>query len=162
MKIFARLTLIIVLAALAVSMIIPAPAAAKPSAVLQAGRNYDLLGTDFLSLTASSLKCQYIGQSPADGTKFDPRRDFDMIWMVKNIGTTKWTTTEIDYGYVAGTHFEQFVSRADIKKNVPVGYKYSVIVDMVMPKARGMYWTSWALKYGAKNFCNFDVTLYVK
>jgi hypothetical protein len=122
----------------------------------------DFLNADALSLTTLPFKCQYLGQSPQDGALYGTTNDFDMIWHIKNVGTRKWEETEIDYGYKSGTHMEKYDPLYDLPRNVGVGKKMDIIVDMVTPSTPGTYWTLWTLRFGWKTFCSMTITVNVQ
>ena len=99
--------------------------------------------------------------SPANGTSFKPRDDFDAVWKVKNIGQKNWDKNGVDYFYSSGTVLHKRAAY-DLSANVPVGSTTDIIVDMTAPKDAGSYSTTWSLRAGSKTFCNLNLRITVK
>jgi len=105
--------------------------------------------------------CQLISMSPANGTVFKPRTDFDAKWTVKNIGKREWDSESTDYLYLNGDKFHK-VEGYDFGKTIKTGQTVDVIVDMVAPKKPGTYTTNWTLVVGSERFCKLSLTITVK
>jgi len=107
---------------------------------------------------------EIVGQEPADNTVFSTGGTaFDMIWFVKNTGTTTWTkqyTIEFFLGDRIGGTGE--ARRYYFHDEVKPGETIDLYVDMTVPTTEGTYYSWWKLKneYGA-NFADLDVTLIV-
>ena len=99
--------------------------------------------------------------SPANGTSFKARDDFDAVWKVKNIGQKNWDKNGVDYFYASGAKLHK-VAAYDMSANVPVGSTTDIIVDMTAPKDAGSYSTTWTLRAGSKSFCNLSLRITVK
>jgi len=78
-----------------------------------------------------------ISHTPANGTSFSPRADFDAVWTVKNIGKKNWDRTSIDYAYSSGAILHT-TSTYDLSANVKVGETIDIIVDMKALKTRAL------------------------
>jgi hypothetical protein len=112
----------------------------------------------------SNIGYEIISQDPTDGSILPPETDFDMIWEVKNTGTSTWTelfTIEFFLGdRIGGGHHTQ--TRYYFRAPVLPGESILVFVDMRTPLTHGEYYSWWKLKdeLGA-NFGDVDVTLVV-
>ena len=105
--------------------------------------------------------CQVISVTPANGTSFGPRTDFDAKWKVKNIGLKDWEGNSVDYTYFSGDKIHK-VAGYDLGKTVKRGDVRELIVDMLAPKKPGTYTTNWAIQVGAEAFCTLSLTIVVK
>ncbi len=86
---------------------------------------------------------QWVSNDPADGTIIVAGTKFDIVWTVKNVGTTAWTTA-YSYGYFSGDKFFEHL-RYNIKSSVASGSETKVIVDAVAPSKSGTYYTWWKM-----------------
>ena len=111
--------------------------------------------------SSDNYACQVISVTPANGTSFKARADFDAVWRVKNIGQKTWDRNTVDYYYSKGSKIHK-VSGYDLSANVTVGSTADIIVDMTAPKDAGSYSTTWTLQASAKGFCNMSLTIIVK
>lgn len=111
--------------------------------------------------SSDDFACQVISHTPANGTSFNSRDDFDAVWKVKNIGKKNWDRNTIDYAYSSGSQFHK-VSVYDLSANLKVGETIDIIVDMVAPKDPGSYSTTWVIRAGANAFCNLSLSIIVK
>jgi hypothetical protein len=118
------------------------------------------LATVTLASSSDNLACQVVRVMPPNGSNFDPRQDFDVVWTVKNIGQRKWDRGEVDYVYSSGDKFH-IVSGYDLAKNVPVGGTIDLVAEMQAPKGIGSYHTTWILRKGSKTFCPMTLTIAV-
>ena len=99
--------------------------------------------------------------SPANGTSFKVRDDFDAVWKVKNIGQKNWDKNGVDYFYSSGDKLHK-VAAYDMNTNVAVGSTTDIIVDMTAPKDAGSFSTTWSLRASSKTFCNLNLRITVK
>jgi hypothetical protein len=113
------------------------------------------------STSSSDYACQVLSVSPANGTTFNPRTDFDGVWKVKNIGQKKWDRNDIDYRYTSGAKL-QTTDIYDLSSNVNRSETIDLIVDMRAPKNSGNFTTIWNLYIGSKAFCNMTLTINVR
>jgi Ig-like domain-containing protein len=111
--------------------------------------------------SSANYACQVTKVSPANGSSFNPRDDFDAVWTVKNIGQKKWDRTAVDYIYSSGDKFHK-ISGYDMTSNVNVGESIDLGVDMQAPKNSGTYTTTWTMRAGSKTFCTMTLTIVVK
>lgn len=111
--------------------------------------------------SSKSYACQVISVTPANGTSFGIRTDFDAKWKVKNIGVKDWEGSSVDYVYLSGDKFHK-VAGYDLGKTVVAGETRELIADMLSPKTPGTYTTYWALQVGTEAICTFSLTIVVK
>lgn len=111
--------------------------------------------------SSKSYACQVLSVSPANGTSFATRTDFDAKWKVKNIGVKDWESNSVDYIYISGDKIHK-VAGYDLGKTVKAGETRELIADMLAPKNPGTYTTNWGLQVGSDAFCNFSLTIVVK
>ena len=111
--------------------------------------------------SSDNYACQLVSLSPANGTSFNPRDDFDAVWKVKNIGQKNWDRNSVDYFYSSGAKLHK-VAGYDLSGNVAVGATTYVIVDMSAPKDPGSYSTTWSVQASSKSFCNLSLRITVK
>jgi len=118
------------------------------------------------ALTAANIRsnknydCLLISTTPANGTSFTPRKNFDATWRVKNIGKKDWEKNSTDFIYLRGDKFHK-VSGYDFKKTLQVGVTGDLTVSMQAPKNTGFYTTYWTLRVGSEEFCEVSLTISV-
>lgn len=105
--------------------------------------------------------CAPISVTPVNGTRYDPRVEFDAIWRVKNTGKREWDRKDTDYIYDSGDKLH-LISGYDISETVLVGQNIDIIVDMEAPKNPGTYTTFWTLKRNEAEFCKVSLTIVVR
>jgi hypothetical protein len=111
--------------------------------------------------SSDNFACRITRVSPANGTGFNPRDDFDAIWTVRNIGQRNWDRNSIDIVYSSGAKIHK-VSGYDLDSNVKVGDSIDVGVDMQAPKDSGTYSTTWVMRRGDSSFCTLNLTIVVR
>jgi hypothetical protein len=111
--------------------------------------------------SSQNYSCQVTRVSPANGSTFDPRDDFDAIWTVRNNGQKNWDRNSVDYIYSSGDKIHK-VSGYDLDENVRTGNSIDLGVDMQAPKNTGTYSTTWTMRAGSKTFCTLTLTIAVK
>ncbi len=87
-------------------------------------------------------KYQYVSQNIADNTQVSPGSPMTIIWTVKNVGKTEWTTKYI-LRYFAGPRGE--VNSVAFSKKVGPDSTLDITVPLVAPLAPGTYNTWWKL-----------------
>jgi hypothetical protein len=121
-----------------------------------------VLPTSTTAATSSqNYSCQVVRVSPANGTAFDPRDDFDAIWTVRNNGQKDWNRNSVDYIYSSGDKIHK-VSGYDLDDNVDTGNSIDLGVDMQAPKNSGNYSTTWTMRAGDKSFCTLTLSIRVR
>ena len=111
--------------------------------------------------SSQNFSCQVTRVSPANGSSFNPRDDFDAVWTVRNNGQKNWERSSVDYFYSSGDKIHK-VSGYDLDENVRVGNSIDLGVDMQAPKDPGNYTTTWTMRSGNKTFCTLTLTINVK
>ena len=111
--------------------------------------------------SSDNFACRITRVSPANGTRFNSRDDFDAVWTVTNIGQKNWDRNSVDYIFSSGDKLHK-VSGYDLSKNVRVGDSLDLGVDMQAPKNSGTYTTTWTMRSGDKKFCTMTLTIVVK
>lgn len=111
--------------------------------------------------SSNDFACEVMSVSPANGTIFDSRVDFDAVWKVKNIGQRNWNENSIDYVYDSGTRMHK-VDGYDLSSDTRSGATTNIIVDMVAPRDPGSYRTTWVLRSGGTTFCTMSITINVR
>ena len=105
------------------------------------------------SPTPGRFGCDLISQNPNNGSSFEPREEFRLMWTVKNTGWKEWIQTDVKYFFVSG---EKFHKREiyGIPETTQNGETVTLRIDMIAPRTSGSYETTWALKRGLNNiFC---------
>jgi hypothetical protein len=110
---------------------------------------------------SKSYACTVLSVTPANGTSFASRTDFDAKWKVRNIGKRDWENNSVDYNYLTGDKFHK-VAAYDLGQTVKFGETIELIVDMTAPKNAGSYTTNWTLQAGSEAFCTLSLTIVVK
>ena len=111
--------------------------------------------------SSDNYACRVSRVSPANGSVFDPRDDFDVVWTVTNIGQRNWDRSDLDYIYSGGAKIHE-VSGYDLPENVRVGNTVQLGVDVQAPKDPGTYSTVWTLRRGNNEFCPLRFTIVVR
>ncbi len=109
----------------------------------------------------AGLSCELVGQTPADGSIFDPREQFSAAWTIKNTGVGSWDSTSIDFEYFSGAKTYVGTTAYDLPNDVPVNKSVTISVAMKAPKGAGSYRTVWTLRRGKVDFCHVSLQLNV-
>jgi hypothetical protein len=111
--------------------------------------------------SSDNYACQVTRVNPPNGSAFNPRDDFDVLWTVRNIGRRNWERTDVDYIYSSGAKIHK-VSGYDLAANTAVGNSIDLGVDMQAPKDPGTYSTVWTMRVGNNTFCPLRFTIVVR
>lgn len=124
------------------------PTAAIPTATRAGNENGD--------------KASYDSQSPLDGAHVERGSEFDVIWYLKNTGSTTWTTNYC-LRYFTGTNFTKpGKNRYYLSQPVAPDTIGKCIVDAVAPEEPGTYKMSVVLgNENDENFFIVDITIVV-
>ena len=106
-------------------------------------------------------KCAVVGQSPADGTAYKPRKAFTVRWTIKNVGTAAWRKGSYDYQYLGGDKFHDR-GLYDMNFILDPGETIDLKVDMHAPKQSGNYETTWILGTKKNVLCKMTLAIVVK
>lgn len=113
------------------------------------------------SITSQNYSCQVVSVSPANGTQFNPRADFDVVWRVRNNGQRNWDRNSVDFIYDSGDRIHK-VAGYDLDSNVRSGDSINLGADMEAPQNSGTYTTNWTLRVGDDEFCRMSLTINVR
>jgi hypothetical protein len=126
----------------------------SPTAVIPA--------TSTVSATSNkAYSCQIMSVTPANGTSFSGRTDFDATWKVRNNGQRNWNKDIVDYAYLNGDRIQK-VDTYDLQETIRRGETVDLVVDMTAPKKNGAYTTNWTMRAGTEAFCTMSLTIVVK
>lgn len=114
------------------------------------------------SSPVTSGSCQILEVGPTYGADFIPNATFDSRWKVKNISSTAWKTSEVDFKYLGGTKMYEKEAIYDLKAQVDPDGTIDLIVDSIAPASKGLYSMSWGLIQGNTTLCSMSVTIRVK
>src|SRR4030095_6547927 len=85
----------------------------SPTAVIPA--------TSTVSATSNkAYSCQIMSVTPANGTSFSGRTDFDATWKVRNNGQRNWNKDIVDYAYLNGDRIQK-VDTYDLQETIRRG-----------------------------------------
>jgi hypothetical protein len=118
-------------------------------------------GSGDSGITSENYSCQIISVSPANGTRFNARDDFDAVWRVRNNGQRNWDRNSVDFIYDSGDRIHK-VAGYDLNANVPSGDTINIGADMEAPRNSGTYTTYWTLRVGNNEFCRMSLTINVR
>lgn len=108
-----------------------------------------------------AYSCQVMSVTPANGTIFQGRTEFDATWRVRNNGQRNWNKDSVDYVFLDGVRMHT-VETYDLQDTVRRGETVNLTVDMVAPKRSNSYTTNWTLLAGTNTFCTLSLTIIVK
>jgi len=110
--------------------------------------------------SSSDYSCSLLSRSPDNGAVFSGGATFTENWKVKNTGSVKWTTTNVDFIYVSGENMSA-ISGFDLPSAVSPGGTITLSVSMTAPNSAGNHKTTWSLRAGKNQFCTVSVTITV-
>jgi hypothetical protein len=116
-----------------------------------------------LSVENSFTDCAFklVSQNPRNYTRTVSRQDFNMSWTVKNSGNRIWFVNTIPFKYISGTKMQTHGNEFIVNSTVGCGRNTTLVVDMNVPKERGIYSALWGLFAGKKPFCTVALTISV-
>jgi len=117
----------------------------------------EILATVTSTINSGGNKAQFVSQSIPDNTVFAPGARINMVWTLKNAGTTTWTPKyrlKFIYGDSLGSTRSVF-----LRDNVLPNENVEISIPMVAPNLRGEYRSSWIMA-DEKNV-NFDESVYL-
>ncbi len=117
------------------------------------------LATATLPAVASGDKAEWVANQPPDGATVLTGAKFDVVWTVRNSGTTTWNT-KYKLVYFSGAKFHE-KSSYGFREEVKPGNTTNLVIDAIAPSNPGDYETWWKLQNDqGQNFG--DVTLLIK
>lgn len=109
---------------------------------------------------ATGDKCEWQRNDPADGAVIDPKDDFDLIYYLKNTGTSTWTKN-YKLRYYVGDYFTD-AREFNLLEDTPPGQTGRAIADATAPSTAGTYKATFVLTNDqGVNFCVLDYTFKV-
>ncbi len=135
----------------------------QPTATQQATATVAVSSTAAATQAAGSSnvpdKGEWVSNTPDDNTVLRPGEEFQIVWNVKNTGTTTWTT-EYSYRFFGGDQFHKSATY-NLTADVAPNQVAKLVVDAVAPTSEGEYRTNWVLtNNGGTNF--YTVYLIIK
>jgi hypothetical protein len=112
--------------------------------------------------TRAAYNCVVTDYSPKTTVSYPPSSNFDVQWVVKNTGTTRWLASETDFRYVDGVKMQKSGDIVDLKTDVAPDGSYTVGIDMVAPTTTGTYRITWQLTYGKVSICMMTLDAVIK
>lgn len=107
-------------------------------------------------------KAMYITQSPADYESVTTGKVFNIIWRLRNTGTTTWTTNYVYRFYAAINKIPTAANGYNLPVNVPPNGEVDLKVVATAPGTPGTYDTQWVITNpDGVNFSLFTLTLNV-
>jgi len=109
---------------------------------------------------ATGDKCEWQRNDPADGAVIDPKTSFDLIYYLKNTGTSTWTKS-YKLRYYVGDYFTD-AREFNLLEDTPPGQTGRAIADATAPSTAGTYKATFVLTNDqGVNFCVLDYTFKV-
>ena len=118
------------------------------------------LATATRQVVSTGDKCEWQRNDPVDGTVIDPSTGFDLIYTLKNTGTSTWTTS-YKLRYYVGDYFVDSRESA-LRESIAPGQSGRAIMDGTAPSTKGTYKATFVLTNDqGVNFCVLDFTFTV-
>jgi hypothetical protein len=110
--------------------------------------------------TGQEYQCQLISQSPTNGSIVQKDTVFDAVWIVNNVGTNAWLSTNTDFRYIKGDRLH-IQPAYDFELSVASGASVELKVNMKAPSEPGRYSTEWQIAMGNRTFCPLKLSIVV-
>ena len=101
---------------------------------------------------------EWVSQSIADKTDFEPGETFTMTWRLKNSGTSTWAANYI-LRFFSGDPFGS-PEEVPLNREVPPGETVDIILQMKAPAMPGTYTSVWVMSTGDRS--NFKEPVYLE
>jgi hypothetical protein len=112
--------------------------------------------------SAGGDKCQFFSQTPADNSTVKTGQVFNVIWKIKNAGTTTWGPGYLWRFYSARNKLGTSQNSYDMTATTAPNGIADITVVATAPSAAGTVDGTWVLTNPqGVNFCNFDITVNV-
>ncbi len=107
-------------------------------------------------------KAAFVTQSPADYETVTTGKVFNIIWRLRNVGTTTWNPNYVYRFYAAANKISTSANGYNLTANVPPNGEVDLKVTATAPGTPGTYDTQWVLTNPeGVNFALFTLTLNV-
>lgn len=110
--------------------------------------------------TGQEYQCQLISQSPNNGSIVQKNTVFDAVWIVNNVGTNAWLSTNTDFRYIKGDRLHTQPAY-DFEVSVASGASAELKATMKAPSEPGSYSTEWQIAMGNRTFCPLKLSIIV-
>ena len=104
-----------------------------------------VLPTATSAAATSSDRAEWVSNSPSDGTTMYPGQKFTLTWVVRNIGTTTWSTSYTVRCYLGTTEGCFSGSNFTFPKEVAPNDTVELTLSMAAPSSSGDYTTDWVM-----------------
>jgi hypothetical protein len=120
------------------------------------------LATSTGAAVATADKALYVTQSPSDNTSVKTGQTFNIIWRLRNTGTTTWNNQYAYRFYSAINKLPTSANGYNLTQNVAPNQEIELKVVAVAPSSTGTYDTRWVITNAqGVNFASFDLTVNV-
>jgi hypothetical protein len=112
--------------------------------------------------SATGDKALYVTQSPSDNTSVKTNQTFNIIWRLRNTGTTTWNTQYVYRYYSASNKIPTSANGYNLPQTVAPNQEVELKVVATAPSSAGTYDTRWVITNPeGVNFASFDLTVNV-
>ncbi len=120
------------------------------------------LSTPTTAAASTADKAAYVTQSPADYATVTTGKVFNIIWRLRNVGTTTWTPAYQYRYYAAANKIPTAANGYNLTTNVAPNGEVELKVVATAPSSPGTYDTQWVITNpDGVNFALFTLTLNV-
>lgn len=120
------------------------------------------LATSTSIASATGDKALYVTQSPADNTSVKTNQTFNIIWRLRNTGTTTWNNQYAYRFYAAANKLPTSANGYNLTQSVPPNTEVELKAVATAPGTPGTYDTRWVITNAeGVNFASFDLTINV-
>ena len=120
------------------------------------------LATSTSIASASGDKALYVTQSPSDNTSVKTNQTFNIIWRLRNTGTTTWNNQYAYRFYSASNKIPTSANGYNLTQSVAPNAEVELKVVATAPGTPGTYDTRWVITNAeGVNFSSFDLTINV-
>lgn len=111
---------------------------------------------------SGGLSCQVVKQIPEDWKKVQPGTIVNVLWQIKNTGSSAWVPGEVQFRYIDGEKMYANTSSLALPSTVNPGETGDFLLSVKAPKETDYYSMSWGLSKGSGAFCVFKIQITVK
>ena len=120
------------------------------------------LATSTSIASATGDKAMYVTQSPADNTSVKTNQTFNIIWRLRNTGTTTWNNQYTYRFYSASNKIPTSANGYNLTQSVAPNAEVELKAVATAPGTPGTYDTRWVITNAeGVNFSSFDLTINV-
>jgi len=100
--------------------------------------------TPTITVTPEKYKCDAYTQAPKDREEVRPGEKFRIKWIIVNTGTRP-LPAGVDVKYSGGSQMTS-VTRVEIPNGLQPGESYTLVLDAVAPKEKGLQYMTWTVE----------------